>query len=196
MNYTILRILGASEEDPRMIKARGKLHSLGGALYGPHWAKFWLSVMGVTQWDIVNPIPPELWLLPDWVPISPWRWWIHMRMVFLAMSFVWSKKWVAPETKLVRQLRQELFVQPYESIEFASHRNSIAAPDNYHPKTWVLNLINFILLWIWIPLLRTSLFDTKSRSLGVEINSVRGCEYRLGMPGACQRSYEHSRLLH
>ena len=139
-----------------MIKARGKLHSLGGALYGPHWAKFWLSVMGVTQWDIVNPIPPELWLLPDWVPIAPWRWWIHMRMVFLAMSFVWSKKWVAPETKLVRQLRQELFVQPYESIDFASHRNSIAAPDNYHPKTWVLNLINFILIWIWIPLLRTA----------------------------------------
>ncbi len=147
-----------------MIKARGKLHSLGGALYGPHWAKFWLSVMGVTQWEIVNPIPPELWLLPDWFPISPWRWWIHMRMVFLPMSFVWSKKWVAPQTKLVRQLRQELFVQPYESIDFASHRNSIAAPDNYHPKTWVLNLINFILVWIWIPLLRTSSLTSKAEA--------------------------------
>jgi lanosterol synthase len=164
MNYTILRILGASEEDPRIIRARAKLHSMGGALYGPHWAKFWLSVMGVMQWDIVNPVPPELWLLPDWVPIAPWRWWIHIRMVFLAMSFIWSKRWIAPETELVRQLRQELFTEPYETIDFASHRNSISAADNYHPKTWILNLINFLLVWIWIPLLRTSSLTSRAEA--------------------------------
>jgi lanosterol synthase len=147
-----------------MIKARGKLHSLGGALYGPHWAKFWLSVMGVMQWDIVNPVPPEFWLLPDWVPIAPWRWWIHIRMVFLAMSFVWSKKWIAPETELVRQLRHELFVEPYETINFASHRNSISGADNYYPKTWLLNLINFLLVWIWIPLLRTSALTQRAEA--------------------------------
>ena len=61
MNYTTLRLLGASHEDPRMIKARTVLHEMGGAVNGPHWAKFWLSVLGVTQWDIVNPVPPELW---------------------------------------------------------------------------------------------------------------------------------------
>lgn len=156
MNYTILRILGASEEDPRMIKARGKLHQLGGAVNGPHWAKFWLSVLGVTQWEIVNPVPPELWLLPDWVPIAPWRWWIHMRQVFLPMSYIWSKRFVMPENALVRSLRQELFVQPYETLDFSSHRNSIAPEDNYHPKSWLLNVINWILVWIWIPLLRTA----------------------------------------
>ena len=77
MNYTALRLLGAEPDDPRMRKARACLYRLGGALYGPHWAKFWLSVLGVMEWDIVNPVPPELWLLPDWAPISPWRWWIH-----------------------------------------------------------------------------------------------------------------------
>ncbi len=61
MNYTVLRILGASEEDPRVIKARGKLHQMGGAVNGPHWAKFWLSVLGVYEWDGLNPVPPELW---------------------------------------------------------------------------------------------------------------------------------------
>ena len=164
MNYTVLRICGASEEDARMIKARGKLHELGGAVNGPHWAKFWLSVLGVMQWDIVNPVPPELWLLPDWVPIAPWRWWIHMRQVFLPMSFIWSRKFVGPETALVRQLRDELFVQPYETIDFASHRNSISPADNYHPKTWVLNLINLLLIWIWIPLLRTASIVQKAEA--------------------------------
>ena len=156
MNYTILRLLGASEEDSRMIKARGKLHQLGGAMYGPHWAKFWLSVLGVMEWEAVNPVPPELWLLPDWVPIAPWRWWIHMRQVFLPMSYIWSKHFIGPSTPLTEKLRQELYVQPYDSIDFAAHRNSISPVDNYHPKSWVLNLINVLLVLIWIPFLRTA----------------------------------------
>ena len=155
MNYTCIRLLGGSEEDPRMVKARGKLHELGGAVNGPHWAKFWLSVLGVMEWEIVNPVPPELWLLPNWVPFHPWRWWIHIRQVYLPMGYIWSKKFSKPLTPLTRSLRDELFVTPFESIDMASHRNSISPADNYHPKTWVLNLLNFLLVWIWIPFLRT-----------------------------------------
>lgn len=155
MNYTVLRILGASEEDKRMVRARAKLHELGGAVYGPHWAKFWLSVMGVMEWEAVNPVPPEFWLLPDWVPIAPWRWWIHVRQVYLPMSYIYSKRFVSDPTPLTRQLRQELYTQPYESLDFASHRNSISDKDNYYPKTWLLNLINIVLVWIWFPFLRS-----------------------------------------
>ncbi|KAI6920009.1 oxidosqualene-lanosterol cyclase [Hortaea werneckii] len=157
MNYTTLRLLGVSPEDPRMRKARACLYGLGSALNGPHWAKFWLSVLGVMDWDVVNPVPPELWLLPDWVPISPWRWWIHMRMVYLPMGFIWSKKWQYPKADsdpLIRELRQELFTQPYEEIAWPRYRNAISPMDNYHPKTWVLNLINYFLVLFYIPFLR------------------------------------------
>jgi lanosterol synthase len=61
MNYTAMRLLGAEPDEPRMVKAREKLWKLGGALNGPHWAKFWLSVLGVLDYDVVNPVPPELW---------------------------------------------------------------------------------------------------------------------------------------
>ena len=157
MNYTTLRLLGVEPDDPRMRKARDCLNNLGGALNGPHWAKFWLSVLGVMEWDIVNPVPPELWLLPDWVPIAPWRWWIHMRMVFLPMSHVWSKKWIyskADSDPVVRELRQELFTTPHEEIKWARHRNAISDMDNYNPKSWVLNLINYFLVLLYIPFLR------------------------------------------
>lgn len=157
MNYTALRLLGVSPDDPRMRKARGCLYDLGGALNGPHWTKFWLSVLGAMQWDVVNPVPPELWLLPDWVPISPWRWWIHMRQVFLPMGYIWSKKWQYPKADsdpLVRQLRQELFTAPHEDIAWARYRNAISPRDNYHPKSWVLNLINYFLVLIYIPYIR------------------------------------------
>jgi len=61
MNYTALRLLGVDAEEKRMIRARALLHEMGGAVNGPHWAKFWLSVLGVCEWEAVNPVPPELW---------------------------------------------------------------------------------------------------------------------------------------
>jgi lanosterol synthase len=156
MNYTVLRLLGVDAEEKHMVKARGTLHKMGGAKFGPHWAKFWLSVLGVCQWDIVNPVPPEFWLLPDWVPFAPWRWWIHMRQVFLPMSYIWSKRWVYPETPIVRALREELFAEPYYSISWGSHRNSIYEKDNYHPKTWLLRTAFWMIANVYYPYIRPS----------------------------------------
>ena len=95
-------------------------------------------------------------LLPDWVPFAPWRWWIHMRQVFLPMSYIWSKKFSYPLTDLTKQLRDELYTQPYLSIAFTSCRNTIASTDNYHPKSGILSSINWALVNIWNPYLRTS----------------------------------------
>lgn len=162
MNYTTLRLLGVGPDDERMVKARKKLWELKGALYGPHWAKFWLSVLGVLDWDIVNPCPPELWLLPDWVPIAPWRWWIHMRQVFVPMSYIWSKRWSYPLNDLTRQLRSELVPQDFGRINFESHRNTISPTDNYHPKTLVLRILFWLLAWIWTPYLRPAWMKTRA----------------------------------
>lgn len=71
MNYTALRILGVDAEDERMRKARSTLWKLGGALRAPHWAKFWMAVLGVVEWDVVNPVPPELWYVTEIV--KSWR---------------------------------------------------------------------------------------------------------------------------
>lgn len=162
LNYMVLRLVGVDPEDPMMVKARDTLHKLGGATHSPHWAKFWLAVLGVMDWDIVNPVPPEIWLLPDWLPISPWRWWIHIRMVFLPMGYIYSKRWSCEETEITRGLKNELFVQPYAEINWASHRNSIAAGDNYHPKSWLLNSANWFLVNIYNPYLRLNAIKEKA----------------------------------
>ncbi|KAF2125394.1 lanosterol synthase [Dothidotthia symphoricarpi CBS 119687] len=154
MNYTVLRLLGVDPEDARMRKARATLWKLGGALNGPHWAKFWLSVLGVLEWDVVNPVPPEMWLLPDWVPVAPWRWWIHIRQVMLPMSFIYSKRWSYPVNDLTRELRKELLTQPFETIKFSAHRNTISPMDNYHPKTLLLRCLFWFLAVVWGPFLR------------------------------------------
>ncbi|KAG6093255.1 hypothetical protein E4U30_004486 [Claviceps sp. LM220 group G6] len=154
LNYMVLRLVGVDPETPLMVKARGTLHKLGGAVNAPHWAKFWLATLGVVSWDIVNPVPPEIWLLPDWIPISPWRWWIHMRQVFLPMGYIYSKRWTCEETDIVRGLREEIFTEPHAEINWAAHRNSIAPGDNYHPKSWLLNAANWFFVNLWNPYLR------------------------------------------
>lgn len=78
-----------------------------------------------------------------------------MRMVFLPMSYIYSTKHVFPQNTLIRQIREEIYTEAYSAIDFPSHRNSIAPQDNYHPKSWILNIINWFLVFIWIPFLRT-----------------------------------------
>ena len=48
---------------------------------------------------------------------------------------------------LLRELRNELYVQPYSSINFQQHRNTVAAMDIKRPPSRIVRLIN--------PLLRT-----------------------------------------
>ncbi|KAI1176072.1 oxidosqualene:lanosterol cyclase [Nemania sp. FL0916] len=152
MNYTVLRLVGVDPQDPAMIKARKTLHKLGGATHAPHWAKFWLSILGVCKWEIVNPVPPEIWLLPDWVPFAPWRWWIHIRQVFLPMGYIFDKKWTCEETDIIHGLRAELFRENWDTINWAGNRNTICPIDNYSPKSWALNMVNWGLvnIWTWI----------------------------------------------
>ncbi|KAK3685213.1 lanosterol synthase [Podospora appendiculata] len=169
LNYTTLRLVGVEAEHPKMVKARATLHKLGGATHAPHWAKFWLSLLGVMDWDIVNPVPPEFWLMPDWVPLAPWRWWIHIRQVFLPMSYLWSKRWQAEETETIRSLRKELFVDDWATIDWAGNRNTIHPNDNYHPKSWLLNSVNWLLVNIWTPYLRPKALVTMAENWTSEL---------------------------
>lgn len=162
MNYTALRLVGVDAEDERMIKARSVLHKMGGPTEGPLWAKFWLCTLGVFEWEGVNPVPPELWLLPDWTPISPWRWWIHQRQVFLPMSYIWSKRFAHPLDDVTRSLRKELFVQPYDSIDWPSVRNNISPYDNYHPKSMFLNTVNWLIVNVHVPFTRTNALKSRA----------------------------------
>lgn len=101
-------------------------------------------------------------LLPDWMPIAPWRWWIHLRQVFLPMGFIYSRRFAHQPDPLTLQLREELYTQPFDTINFASQRNSISPRDNYHPKSLLLCILNWLLVNIWLPLLRPSFLKKRA----------------------------------
>jgi squalene cyclase len=70
----------------RLLLASPQIHEHGGATYITSWGKFWLSVLGVYEWQGQNPLNPEMWLLPysGWTGVGwvhPGRFWCHCRMV-------------------------------------------------------------------------------------------------------------------
>ncbi|CAG8636160.1 24933_t:CDS:10, partial [Racocetra persica] len=145
LSYIALRILGLDPDHPVMVKSRATLHKLGGAIGIPSWGKFWLASLNVYDWTGLNPIPPELWLLPDYLPIHPSRYYVHNRAVFLPMGYCYGRRLSAKITPLIEELRQELYVQPFETINWSKARNNIAMVDLYVPHTKLLKLCNYML---------------------------------------------------
>ncbi|KAI6044261.1 terpenoid cyclases/protein prenyltransferase alpha-alpha toroid [Pisolithus marmoratus] len=139
LNYVAIRILGMHADHPVAIKARQCLHKLGGAAGTPAWGKFWLAVFNVYDWEGVNPIPPELWLLPEWIPFHPHKWWIHTRNVYIPMSYLYGIRFQMEENDLIRSLRE--IITP---INWPAQRNNVASVDIYYPHTTVLDTLNAI----------------------------------------------------
>lgn len=147
LSYVTLRLLGLPADHSAVEKARYFIHEQGDARGIPSWGKFWLAVLGVYEWEGMNPIPPEFWLLPYWLPLHPGRWWCHCRMVYLPMGVIYGKKFTGPISPLILELRKELYVSPYESIRWRSLPNVVCPLDLYTPHTFVVNTINTVLGW-------------------------------------------------
>lgn len=72
-----------------------------------------------------------------------------MRQVFLPMSFIWSHRFTYKLTPLTQSLRKELYVNTYDAMSFGAYRNAISPTDNYHPKSIILNTVNWFFVNVW-----------------------------------------------
>jgi squalene/oxidosqualene cyclase-like protein len=146
--YVALRLLGIDKDDERCRKGREFIHENGGALMTASWAKFYLCLLGVMEWDGHNSVPPELFMLPKWFPFHPGRLWCHCRMVYLPMAYLYGSRFVYDKTNsdpTTQSLRKELYVQDYESIEWIKTRHMVADMDNYSPIPWFMRTLQNVL---------------------------------------------------
>ncbi len=94
--WLALRVAGYAATDPRLVRARNKVLSLGGIAKGNSYLFFLLAMLGQVRWeDIVAPLP-ELLLLPDWFylnvnEISSWS-----RAIIVPLCIIYAKKPVYP----------------------------------------------------------------------------------------------------
>lgn len=131
LNYAAMRLLGVSRDDDACVRGRQWICSHGGAGGCPGWGKFWLAVLGAYDWDGLDPLTPEFWLMPYAVPLHPARFWCHCRVVYLPMSHLYGKRATGEITPLVCELREELYEEEYDAIRWDRFRGFCCEVDIY-----------------------------------------------------------------
>ncbi|KAL9862648.1 Lupeol synthase 1 [Arabidopsis thaliana] len=142
LNYICLRMLGENPEQDACKRARQWILDRGGVIFIPSWGKFWLSILGVYDWSGTNPTPPELLMLPSFLPIHPGKILCYSRMVSIPMSYLYGKRFVGPITPLILLLREELYLEPYEEINWKKSRRLYAKEDMYYAHPLVQDLLS------------------------------------------------------
>jgi len=135
LSYAALRILGVPRDDPAVTRMRSWVRANGTALGAASWGKLVLAVLNLYPYEGLPPILPELWLLPRSAPIHPRRLWCHARLVYLPMAYLYATRSRVAEDPLVTELREDLYDRPYDSIDFAAHRHTVAPSDARFPAT-------------------------------------------------------------
>nr|QQR13795.1 oxidosqualene cyclase 2 [Iris tectorum] len=143
MQYVILRLLGEGVDggDGAMEKGRKWIINHGGAVATPLWGKVWLAVLGVYEWSGMNALPPEMWLLPYSLPFHPGRFLALARQIFLAMSYLYGRRFVGPINETILSLRRELYVLPYDQIYWEMARNHCAKEDLFNPHPLIQDIV-------------------------------------------------------
>ncbi|WCJ39180.1 Lupeol synthase [Euphorbia peplus] len=141
LNYVALRLLGQQSLDEDVAKARKWILHHGGAINSQIWGKIFLSVLGVYEWAGCKPVPPEILLIPSFLPFSAEKLWCYLRTLYNPIAYLYGKKFVSPITDLIVQLRKELYVEPYDQINWSKARRSCLKEDLYVPRSFALDLI-------------------------------------------------------
>ncbi|KAK8935783.1 Cycloartenol synthase [Platanthera zijinensis] len=137
--YITLRLLDQNAEGGAMQKGRNWILAHGGVTYITLWWKFLLSILGLFNWYGNNPLPPKILLFPCAFPIHPGQMWCHCRMVYIPMSYLYGKRFVGPIIETDLPLRKELYIVPYDEIDWNLARNlcAMSFPFYPHPLTFI-----------------------------------------------------------
>jgi squalene/oxidosqualene cyclase-like protein len=133
--YVAARLLGVGPSDPLLARARRFIADEGGVVAIPSWGKFWLALVGLYDWKGVNPVLPEVWTLPRWLPIHPSNYYCHTRLIYLGMACLYGETVPVREPGLLAALRAELYPQGYDAVSFDRARHQLRGPEIFTPPS-------------------------------------------------------------
>jgi squalene-hopene/tetraprenyl-beta-curcumene cyclase len=94
--YVALRLAGDEPEAEHMRAAAKYIRGLGGLERARVFTHIWLALFGAWPWERVPVLPPEMMLLPSWVPLNPYDFACWARQTVVALSVVLAIKPVRP----------------------------------------------------------------------------------------------------
>ena len=139
--YVAARLLGVAADDRLLARAGAFIAAEGGAVAIPSWGKFWLAMLGLYDWRGVNPVLPEAWALPRWVPLHPSNYYCHTRLIYQGMAAIYGQKLQIEIDCVVRALRDELYPGGYDAVDFAGARGELRSGDLYEAPNFALQVL-------------------------------------------------------
>lgn len=166
--YVAARMLGVAANDPLVARAlafmrREDVSSI------PSWGKFWLALVNLYAWEGVNPVSPEIWGMPRWLPIHPSRYYCHTRLIYMGMAALYGQRVTARLDPLLRAIRVEIYPNGYEAVDFRAARTRLRRDDLYAPPSLALRASYDLL----VGLEHVVGSERRARSIGVLLERIR-----------------------
>lgn len=136
--YFALKIAGEDPNSELMRESAARIRILGGAEKCNSFTKFYLAILGQLPFASCAAVPPEVVLIPRWLPFNIYEMSAWSRTILVPLSVVWAHK---PVTQLPPELGiRELFLEPPE------------VPRSPHPRTQARWSWTNLFLWVdrWI----------------------------------------------
>ncbi|HUB35638.1 MAG TPA: squalene--hopene cyclase [Solirubrobacteraceae bacterium] len=94
--YWALRLAGDDSRQPHMRAAAAFVRAHGGIERARVFTHVWLALFGLWSWDAVPALPPEIVLLPRWVPLNIYDFACWARQTIVALALVKAHRPVRP----------------------------------------------------------------------------------------------------
>ena len=85
------------------------------------------------------------------------------------MSYLSARRFKIFSNPLLDEIREEIFTQPYSSIDFVKASANVKTYDRYIRKNWLLEGVNWFLVSIWEPWLRPKWLAQKAEQKALEL---------------------------
>ena len=86
--YVALKLAGDDPDEPHMAEARRWILAHGGIEATRVFTRIWLAMFGEWSWDELPAMPPEVVLLPPWVPLNVADWGCWARQTIVPLTIV------------------------------------------------------------------------------------------------------------
>jgi squalene-hopene/tetraprenyl-beta-curcumene cyclase len=103
--YAALRLAGDAVDEPHMCAAREFVLRHGGLEASRVFTRIWLALFGEWSWDELPTMPPELVLLPKWMPLNVYDWACWARQTAVPITVVVTLRPVRPLPFTLAELR-------------------------------------------------------------------------------------------
>jgi squalene-hopene/tetraprenyl-beta-curcumene cyclase len=90
--YWALRLAGDLPEQEHMLAAASFIREHGGIERARVFTHVWLALFGLWSWEQVPALPPEIVLLPSWVPLNVYDFACWARQTIVALSVVMAHR--------------------------------------------------------------------------------------------------------